>query len=231
MDRHALARALATSTGFAYPILAHLAVIERSRALTMTALGALCTAMILPSLARPRWLAWLSILPIAVLGTLLARAETPQLPLYVAPVLVPAFMAWIFGRTLTPGGTPLIAQLVRILHPDGDAPKNPEVWIYARKLTLFWASFFAAIASINFILALLAKPNGLLLAADVEPFITIPQHWWSLFANFLGYALAAVFFVGELFYRRWRFPDEPHRGPVKFIREVSRSLPKLIRGH
>ena len=44
------------------------------------------------------------------------------LPLYLPPVLVPAFLAWVFGQTLLPGRTPLIEQLVHVLHAPDAVP-------------------------------------------------------------------------------------------------------------
>lgn len=225
----ATARTVSMVLGFSYPLLAHLAVIQDSRALTLTALGMLCLAMLLPALANGRWLAWLALLPLALTGQALYGAQAPSLSLYPAPILVPAFMAWVFGQTLTPTRTPLIAQLVQAMHASGDAPSDPAVWRYARRLTWVWTWLFVGISLANFVLGLLAEPEGLLLASGIEPPVTVPQRWWSLFANLIGYALVAAFFVAEYAYRRHRFPDQPYRNLYEFLRQVMRAMPRLVR--
>lgn len=215
--------------GFSYPVLAHIGILQRSRALMIAALGLLCLAMLMPALARLRMAAWLALLPLIGAGILLHRAATPSLPLYIAPVLVPAFMAWVFGQTLSSGRTPLIAQLVRAMHAVGEAPEDPAVWNYARRLTWVWTVMFLSIASLNFLLALFCKPEGLLLVSGIHPPFTIPQQWWSSFANVIGYLLVGVFFLLEYTYRRYRFPNQPYRNLYEFLRQVMRAMPRLVR--
>jgi uncharacterized membrane protein len=211
----------------AYPVLAHAAIANRSVALAIAAIAALSAAALLPGLLRGRPGAWITSAIVALACWRLAQAPIPELPLYAPPVLVPAFMAWVFGQTLLRGRTPLIAQLIRHLHELGDTEPEPGVWIYARRLTQIWTGLFIAIATVNLVLGLIAKPNGLLLAGGVEPPITAPQEWWSLFANLIGYCLVAALFVIEYAWRRRRFPNQPYRNMLDFLKRMMIAMPRL----
>lgn len=156
------------------------------------------------------------------------RVATPVMLLYVAPVLAPTFLAWFFGHTLSSGRTPFIAQLVHIMH-QGREPPEPAVWPYARSLTRAWTLFFITLASINLTLAALAEPHGLLLSAGVRPPFSVPQYWWSLFANVIAYLAVAAFFVIEYAYRRRRFPEQPFRNLYDFLQQVAAVMPRLLR--
>jgi len=221
------ARPLTTALACCYPILAHAAIAKRSVTLTVAAIAVLSIVTILPALARGNVYAWLIVPLIAAGCWTLSRAATPALALYVAPVLVPAFMAWAFGHTLLPGRVPAIEQLIRLLHPP-DEPPEPDVWPYARRLTFAWTALFIAIASVNLGLAALAAPDGLLLAAGIAPPVAVPQAWWSWFANVIGYVLVAAFFVIEYAYRRSRFPRQPFRNMLDFIRRIVAVMPRLL---
>jgi uncharacterized membrane protein len=212
----------------AYPIVAHLAIARGSTRWTIVAIALLAAAMLAPALLRGRLFAWLLVPVLAVGCWALMRIATPVMLLYVAPVLIPAFLAWFFGHTLASGRTPFIAQLVRIMH-QGHEPPEPAVWPYARNLTRAWTIFFIALAAINFTLAALAEPDGLLLSAGMRPPMTVPQYWWSLFANVIGYLAVAAFFVIEYAYRRRRFPQQPFRNLYDFLKQVGAVMPRLLR--
>lgn len=212
----------------AYPIVAHLAIARGSTRWTIAALALLAAAMLIPALAAGRVLAWLLVPALAFGCWELMRVATPVMVLYVAPVIVPSFLAWFFGHTLANGRTPLIARIVHLTH-QGHEPPEPAVWPYARRLTLAWTIFFVALASINLTLAALAEPDGLLLAAGVRPPFTVPQYCWSLFANVIGYLAVAAFFAIEYAYRRRRFPQQPYRSFCDFLKQVGPLVPRLIR--
>lgn len=223
-----IGKRISTICALAYPVAAHLAIARGSLAWVVSALALLAASMLLPGLLQGRAAAWIGVPIVGGALWALARASTPALSLYIAPVLVPAFMAWVFGRTLASGDTPLIEQLIRLMHDRGDEPE-PAVWSYARRLTLAWTAFFIALASTNLLLAALAEPDGLLLANGLRPPFTVPQYWWSLFANVIGYVLVAVFFAIEYAYRRYRFPEQPFRNMFDFFIRMSAAMPKLLR--
>lgn len=221
-------KALSTACAIAYPLLAHAAVVNGKLAWIVAALALLASSMLLPALLRGSWTAW-GCLPIVVGGLWgIQRSASPVLALYIAPIIGPTFMAWVFGHTLLAGETPLIEQFVRILHPK-DEPPDDAVWPYARRLTLVWTMLFVALSLTNLTLAALAAPDGLLLANGVRPPITVPQAWWSLFANVISYVLVAVFFMAEYAYRRRRFPQQPFRNFYDFFKQASAAMPKLMK--
>ena len=173
-------------------------------------------------------MAWVCVPVIVAALWALQRTSNPVLALYLAPVIVPSFMAWVFGHTLMAGETPLIAQFVRVLHSHAEPPEE-SVWRYARRLTLVWTMFFVALSLTNLTLATFADPDGLLLANGIRPPITVPQDWWSMFANVIGYVLVALFLVIEYAYRRHRFPQQPFRNFYDFLRQASAAMPKLMK--
>lgn len=221
-------RYLSPICALCYPLTAHFAVARHSVALTLLAIALLAATMLIPSLVRGRWVAWVTVPVIIACLWLLSRSHTNQLPLYVPPVLVPAFMAWVFGQTLAKDRVPMIEQIVRLLHPPDDPPEA-AVWAYARKLTLAWTILFIGLATVNLVLAATVRPEGLMLAAGVEPPFTVSQETWSLFANLIGYLLVGAFFVLEFGYRRKRFPRQPYRNLFDFLRQMLAATPRLMR--
>ncbi len=217
-----------TVLALAYPLVAHFAVIHNSMTLIVVALALLILVPMLPALARGSVAAWLVVPPLAAALWWLSRSTHATLPLYIAPVLVPGFMAGVFGSTLLAGQMPLIERLIHIMDPEGAADIEPEVRDYARKLTLSWTLFFVALSSVNLVLGLLAEPGGLLLTSGVTPPVTVPQEWWSLFANVIGYLLVAAFFLIEYAYRRRRFPRQPYRNMLDFFLRVLAAMPRLV---
>ena len=219
-----------TALALAYPFVAHFAVIHNSVTLIAVALGLLIVVPMLPALGRGSVMAWLALPPIAACLWWLSRNTHATLPLYIAPVLVPGFMGGVFGSTLLARQVPLIERLIRIMlesAPEADREPEPEVRDYARKLTAAWTVFFVSLASVNLVLGLLAEPGGLLLTSGLTPPLSVPQEWWSLFANVIGYLLVAAFFLIEYAYRRHRFPRQPYRNMLDFFLRVIAAMPRL----
>lgn len=210
----------------AYPLVAHFGVIQNSVTLIAIALGLLIVLPMAPALGRGSVIAWLVLLPVVAALWWLSRSTHGTLPLYIAPVLVPGFMAVVFGSTLLAGQVPLIEQLIRIMEPN-EQPE-PDVLAYADQLTRAWTLFFVTLALTNLVLGLLAEPDGMLLAAGITPPVTVPELWWSLVANLIGYLLVAAFFLIEYAYRRHRFPRQPYRNMLDFFLKVLAAMPRLV---
>ena len=203
-------RQVTTAFAFAYPLVAHLAVARSSAKLTLAAIALLALSASLPSLLQGRVAAWLAIPTVIAACWWLVRSSMQVLPLYLPPVLVPAFLAWVFGQTLLPGRTPLIEQVVQLLHAPDAVPEDAAL-VYARRLTLAWTILFIALASTNLLLALFAEPEQ-----------------WSLFANLIAYVIVVAFFAVEYAYRRRRFPNQPYRNMLEFVQRLLASLPALV---
>jgi len=204
-----------------YPFLAHAAVIRHSEALTAASLGCLALAAVGPGMRAGRLAAflWAAVLTGAI--TALYRSHIAGLPLYAPPVVVDLTLACVFGATLRRNQMPLIERLVRLLH-DPQEHLGPEILRYARRLTMAWTLLFATLALINTGLALCIVPGGVLILAGIHPPLTVRPQTWSLFANFLGILIVAAFFLLEYAYRRRRFPKQPYRNLLDFLKRAAR---------
>jgi len=228
MTEPAAVRQVTTALSFAYPVLAHFAVARNSAGLTIAALTLLAAISLLPGLARGAPAAWLAVPIVGAVCWWLNGIDQPLLPLYLPPIIVPAFLAYVFGMTLRPGRTPLISQMIRLLQPPGEEPE-PAVWSYARRLTATWTALFVALAIFNLLLAALAEPDGLLRASGIDPGLAVSHELWSLFTNLIEYLLVAAFFAIEYAYRRQKFPRQPYRNMFDFLRRMAAAMPRLIR--
>jgi len=228
MTEPAAVRQVTTALSFGYPVLAHFAVARNSAGLTIAALTLLAAISLLPGLARGAAAAWLAVPLLGAAYWWLSSVEQPVLPLYLPPIIVPAFLAYVFGNTLWPGRTPLISQLIRMLHAPGDEP-DAAVWSYARRLTAAWTALFVTLATFNLLLAAFAEPDGLLRASGIDPGLAVSHELWSLFTNLIEYLLVAAFFVIEYAYRRQRFPRQPYRNMFDFLRRTAAAMPRIRR--
>jgi len=206
--------------GLSYPLLAHVAALSGRPGLIAVSIGWLVVLTLLPGLRRLRPAAWAALAAASVgLYAIAGSAAAPRL-LFLPPVLIIGFMAWVFGHTLRHGGTPLIESIIRALNGPQDS-LNEDIIRYARRLTGVWTALLMVLAVINAALALCAEPGGLLLTFGLQPAVTVPLSLWSLFANVLNYLLVAALFVAEFLYRQRRFPQQPYRGLLDFTRRVA----------
>lgn len=211
----------------AYPLLAHGAAALDSKSLALLAALLLMVLLLWPALRRGRIVAWLLLAAGAAALAWLARRGFGMLPLYAPPVLLNGLVAWLFGRTLARGRTPLIERIMQVLQPA--ITSDPDAVRYARGLTLAWALLLGTLAVANLVLALLATPDGLLLTAGFTPPAVVAQSLWSLFANILNYAIVGGFFALEFFWRRHRFPSHAHAGFAEFGARIARLGPAFWR--
>ncbi len=210
----------------AFPLFAHGATVLESRTLTLVSVAILVLAIVLRPLTEGRPWAWIAA-PLAVLAiAALWRLDAVGLVLFLPPIAVNVFLAWVFGHTLVRGGQPLIERLVRLLQPAG-APPEPAVLRYAGQLTRLWTVLFIMLAAVNLALAACTTPGGLLESAGLHPPVSVSREAWSLFANVINYAIVAAFFALEYAYRRRRFPDRPYRNFVDFLRRAAAAAPGL----
>jgi uncharacterized membrane protein len=117
---------------------------------------------------------------------MLANAEAVY---FVQHVGTNALLAWVFGRTLADGSTPLIASFAKIIHPT----LPTEIEEYARKVTVAWVWFFILTCVISVLL-----------------YVSAPLALWSGFAILLQWPSVALFFVGEYLLRKKLFKKFDH---------------------
>ncbi len=209
-----------------YMILAHLSVALANARLAVLAMGLLLVMFLAKPLCERRLWAYLA--TAGALGTLGVVAETRwiQIALFFPPTLVNLGLAWLFGHTLVPGQTPLVARIVRLLHTKDDI-QDPTVWDYARSVTVAWTALFVFNATVCLALALVAAPKGLLIAAGFAPAFTVPTLYWTLYSDVVCYALVALMFFFEYLYRQYRFPWQPYRNLFEFLRRAAGVGPAL----
>lgn len=221
-------RVLSTLLALAYPLLAHGAAYWQSPGLALLAAADLLILVALPGLLRRRPIAWLLLLVAAPALWALSRLDLATLPLFAPPILLNAFLAWLFGHTLAHGRMPLIERIIRAMRGE-PSELDPAIVRYARRLTLLWSGLFLLLALISLVLALLAVPQGLLSSFGVAPPVAVPLTLWSLFANVLNYLLVALFFVAEYAWRKRVFPDQPYRNFGDFLQRMLRLGPAFWR--
>jgi uncharacterized membrane protein len=214
--------------GISYPIAAHLAILSGRPAFIAASIGLLVVIVLLGPLRRGRPWARAALAAAAFVLYGLSASDKANLPLFVPPIAINVFLAWVFGHTLRRGDMPQIERIVRALHPTGDA-LSPEILAYTRNLTRAWTCFFVVLAVVNFGLALCAMPGGLLLAAGLQPPVAVSLDFWSLFANLLNYLLVGAMFTVEYAIRRRKFPQQSYRSFGDFILQMSRLGPAAWR--
>ena len=206
--------------GVSYPVFAHVAILSGRAGLIAASIGLLAVLVLFPGLRSGRGWAW-GLLIAAAFGLYeAAKSGQSLLLLFLPPILLNGFMAWVFGNTLLPGRTPLIERAVVLLRGSSEGVTS-DMTAYARRLTQIWTILFVALTTINLVLAALASPGGLLQAAGLSPGITIPLEVWSLFANVLNYVIVAAMFAVEFQVRVRRFPQQSYGSFFAFIRRLA----------
>jgi uncharacterized membrane protein len=94
-----------------------------------------------------------------------------------------------FAHTLFGGREPLCTYFSRVVH----GTITPQHEVYARKVTVAWSVFFAAIAVISSLL-----------------FFAAPLSVWSFFANFVNMPLVVLMFAVEYAVRKRALPNAQH---------------------
>jgi uncharacterized membrane protein len=130
----------------------------------------------------------LPLLVILLMHTVVLQAW-PRLVL-LPPVLVNAYLLYIFARSVLPGQEALITRFRRL----SEQPMTEEIRHYTRQLTVLWVAFFT-----------IALLTAVIAALTVEA----KTWWWTLNLGFP--AAAGLFFLAEHLYRaKYR----QHFGPV-----------------
>jgi uncharacterized membrane protein len=156
------------------------------------------------SLRAGRMSAWLGLAGFAAADLLLIYAGGGAYALYLPSIIMPALVLSAFAPSLLPGRVPLITRIAASM----DGPLSPERSRYTRSVTWVWVLTLSLILLVTVSLILLWSPAA-----------------WSIFANFISYALLALLFVGEYGYRRLRFPEHAPLNFRAFLRSVSSYRP------
>ncbi|CRI65564.1 putative Ketosynthase [Thiocapsa sp. KS1] len=184
-----------TALAIAYPFVSHFGVTLGAPVVPLLWLCLMFWASLPGRPRSPVLLALALACPVAaVIAHLAGHAD---LALRLPPVIICFAFAWIFGRTLRPGHTALISQIGERMR--GELPE--PVARYGHRLTVVWTLFFVILGLECILLGLFASP-----------------FWWSLFTNYINYALIALLFVVEYPIRRRVLRDLEHTPFIDSLR-------------
>lgn len=213
----------------AYVLLAPWALLSGSRALTPWLLGLLPLALLIIAWQRRSVWPLLFALLLSGLSAWLWRVGDPTLLLYLPPMLIHGFLAYLFGSTLRVGQEPLIVRFIRIVHGPAHPP-TAAMFAYARSVTLIWASLFGLLLALELLLFCLILPEGLFaqlgLTWNASPF---RGAHYALLAHGLSWLAMAALMGIEWWLRKRRFQDMPYRNFADFIKRVIQHSPRLVR--
>jgi uncharacterized membrane protein len=117
-------------------------------------------------------------------------------------------VAWLFGRTLRRGRTPLISTMAAFEH-GGTLP--PELAPYTRRVNWFWTLLMAAMSIAALLLGRFASAAA-----------------WSWFTNVVSWLVIGAGYFGEYFYRLWRWPNYRHTGPIRTLINIIARAPEYF---
>jgi uncharacterized membrane protein len=180
-----------------YAVLVHLAIAWHLPALEAFAVFLLALIVLWSGLWRASVFAFIALILSAAGCYALWLYAATDLMLYLPPVLMPALMLSVFGRSLRPGSEALITGVARDIRR-GHMPD--DLAAYTRRITWLWCGIFVAMILVHGGLALFA-----------------PREWWSWVANFGSYLALGVVFVIEHLWHRWRYSQYWHPNFVEFI--------------
>lgn len=151
----------------------------------------------------------LSTLPLLVLlgvlanfsGQLIANVRWLYLIQHVG---IHAALAWVFGRSLLAGRTPLCTEMASWVHED---ITQPRLRWYTRQVTWVWTLFFGLMAMASLLLYALASPQT-----------------WTLFSTGVTAGLTGALFVLENLARSAFLPPQDRVGLVGTWRAVCARL-------
>jgi len=209
-----------------YFVASHIAVLHHSTAAAAVAVAVLLV-LTLASIRGPHRALWRVIAAGVGAGIVILMARgAPPIPLMLPPVLIPAAIAWTFGRTLIRGRTPLVERVARGFH----APAVPadNILRYARRVTWAWTLLLGGVTLVNAVLITCLEPGGLLALAGHSPRWPVAPAVFAWFSNTGTYLLIGAMFVIEFAVRVWRFPDYRFRNPLHFVREARARMPSIM---
>ena len=209
-----------------YLATAHVALIRHSRGLAAAATALLALLLLFSIRGRQRAVLRTVMAAVGAAIVMLVARGAPPVPLLLPPVLIPASIAFVFGRTLRPGSTPLVERVARGFH----APAVPAAAIirYARGVTWAWTLLLGAVATINAALIVNLVPGGLIDIAGFTPRWPVSPAAFVWFGNTGTYLLIGGMLAVEFAVRIWRFPDYRFKNPLQFAREARLRMPNIV---
>lgn len=213
----------------AYVLLAPLVLLNADRHLAPFVLVLLPLALLLMAWQRRSALLLGLALALSALTAWLWQYGDPHLLLFLPPMLIHGFLAYLFGSTLRPGREPLIVRFIRIVHGP-EHPPTPAMLGYAHRVTLLWALLFGGLLLIELLLFAFVVPEGLFSQLGWNWFQSpLRASHFALIAHGLSWLAMGVLMVLEWQVRKQRFQDMPYANFVDFIKRVIEHSPRLVR--
>lgn len=211
-----------------YALLALLGGVLHRPVLSLIAAALLLVALGVPLLRRRSLggiVLWLLVAAALLIPALVGRV---QLALAGLPILILLAMAGFFARTLKRGREPLIARCVRVIEGE-QRMALPGVARYTRNVTLYWACVLGAQAMVLMILLLCARPGGVLEAFGIAVPFAIPRNTLAWYPEAGCWVVLILAFALEYLYRRWALRRLPHPSLKRFVTQMVRCWPQLLR--
>ncbi|MCC6439287.1 MAG: xanthomonadin biosynthesis protein [Rhodanobacteraceae bacterium] len=203
-----------------YIILLLITWLTASDVLAAVCLVLLISVVLLPGLEARRLSAWLTWIALVVAVAVLTRAGQAHLVLDLVPIVVNLGLAALFAHSLRAPHTPMIARAI-IAIEGVERLRLPGIAAYARWLTLAWTLIFCAQLVLFIALQFWWLPT---LPAES------PARAWAVgWQHVGGYLLPILFMICEYTFRRWHFRKLPHASPQRFLRQLVRNWPQLLR--
>jgi uncharacterized membrane protein len=209
-----------------YLCTAHFALTQGSTRLAAVATATLALLFVVSIQGRHATAMRLVFTAVGAVAVVLVANGAPPVPLLLPPVLIPASVAWMFGRTLRRGRTPLVESIARGFH--APAIPAPEIIRYARNVTRAWTLLLGLVAATNAWMILNLEPGGLVQIAGFEAVWPVAPATFAWFGNTGTYLLIGGMFVVEFIIRVWKFPDHGFRNPWRFILETRARMPSIV---
>lgn len=209
-----------------YLAAAHFALMQHSTALAATATALLALLFLASIQGRHRTALRVIVAAIGAAIVILVSRGAPPVPLLLPPVLIPASIAFMFGRTLRAGSTPLVERVARGFH--APAVPDPAIIRYARGVTWAWTLLLGVVAAINAALIVNLVPGGLIDIAGFTPRWPASPETFVWFGNTGTYLLIGGMLAAEFSVRVWRFPDYRFKNPLHFAREARSRMPNIV---
>jgi uncharacterized membrane protein len=209
-----------------YLATAHFALLHDSTTLAATATALLAVLFLASIQGRQQAIVRMGVAAIGAAVVILVARGAPPIPLLLPPVLIPASIAFMFGRTLRRGSTPLVERVARGFH--APAVPAPDIIRYARGVTWAWTLLLGGVATINALLIVNLVPGGLLDIAGFAPRWPASPAAFVWFGNTGTYLLIGGMLAAEFTVRVWRFPDYRFKNPLQFIREARIRMPNIV---
>lgn len=211
-----------------YAVLALVGATTHRSWMSLVAMLALLTALLLPALVARRAYAFVAWPVLALALVALASSGWLGVLMDALPAVINGAIAWFFGRTLMRGRQPLIAYFIATIE-GRDRLELPGVARYARWLTAFWAVLLAVQASLLALVFCFAVPGGLLVALGIESSIRLGGSFYMAYAHIGCYLVIAAAFILEYPVRRLILRGVPHSDPVAMAAQIALRWPDLLR--